>query len=192
LAPYNAGFDPNIKPTPYNPEKAKALLKAAGYPKGFDTTITTSPAAKTETEAIAASLRKVGIRAKVIAPEAGIWARSVMGKKARGLGRHPGPWWVGRSHPAVALESHLSSKSPWTFHVTPEIDAALVDLGNFMDQKEVSARAKALSKMYRETLIRAPLWTQNVPYGLGPRVKYWEPVSGWVFMAGLEFLELKE
>ncbi|NNF99108.1 MAG: ABC transporter substrate-binding protein [Desulfobacteraceae bacterium] len=36
LAPTTPGYDPNGKRYEYNPEKAKALMKAAGYEKGFD------------------------------------------------------------------------------------------------------------------------------------------------------------
>jgi peptide/nickel transport system substrate-binding protein len=43
--PWATGFwanNPNIKGYPYNPDKAKDLLKQAGYPEGFQTTITTT------------------------------------------------------------------------------------------------------------------------------------------------------
>ena len=39
LAPYELGYDPNLKPYPYDPKKAKELLAEAGYPKGFDLTL---------------------------------------------------------------------------------------------------------------------------------------------------------
>lgn len=35
--PGNEAFDPNFKDFSYDPEKAKALLKEAGYPEGFET-----------------------------------------------------------------------------------------------------------------------------------------------------------
>ena len=33
------GVTPKLKPEPYDPEGAKKLLAAAGYPKGFEMTI---------------------------------------------------------------------------------------------------------------------------------------------------------
>jgi peptide/nickel transport system substrate-binding protein len=45
----------------YNPTKAKALLKAAGYPHGFSFTLLTIPQGATAAEVIAGFLKKVGV-----------------------------------------------------------------------------------------------------------------------------------
>ena len=58
------------------------------------------------------------------------------------------------------------------------------------DEKEIAKKARAITKKYAEMYIRAPLWIQNIPFGLGPRVKYWEPTPGRVFAVNFEFLEL--
>ncbi len=63
------GYDPSIKRPKYNPEKAKQLLKEAGYPNGFEVTLDSPNDRYVNDEqiaqAIAASLAKIGIRVKV-------------------------------------------------------------------------------------------------------------------------------
>lgn len=68
-----AGHNPNLKPYPYDPAKAKKLLKEAGYPNGFKMKLWAMPVprpympdGKKIAEAIQANLAKVGIKATIV------------------------------------------------------------------------------------------------------------------------------
>src|SRR5205807_9026852 len=68
------GYDPNLQPKyTYNPEKAKELVKQAGFPNGVDVELSTpvgrSTRDKQMTEAMVPMLNAVGIRTKLPTPE---------------------------------------------------------------------------------------------------------------------------
>jgi peptide/nickel transport system substrate-binding protein len=194
FAPYHPGVNLNLKPHPYDPEKAKALLKEAGYPNGFDTTFTSGHPAgdKLDVQAIAADLARVGIKGKIVELEAGTYVRNLREKKLRGIFRGPAPWWTGHSHPGVATESAMSSENFWTYVTTPEIDTAWKKLYTLTDEKAIAAQAKELSRIWHESEIKYMLWTLHQPFGISPRVKSYKPVTGWMQTGLLENLELKD
>ncbi|MGI8547053.1 MAG: ABC transporter substrate-binding protein [Gemmatimonadaceae bacterium] len=68
LPPWTIGYDPGLKPYPYDPEKAKSLMKEAGVGNGFDLNVYRFQGLymkdKEIGEVIVQQLNKAGIRAK--------------------------------------------------------------------------------------------------------------------------------
>lgn len=110
-----AGYDPLLKPLPYNPKHARELLKEAGFPRGFDTpcynlTTPREPNVKEMGEAAFAYLTAVGIRCRVVELEYGAWIN--LGRRAtstgldgpiswmwsQGVPGDPGVPWAGHLH----------------------------------------------------------------------------------------------
>jgi peptide/nickel transport system substrate-binding protein len=73
-AGYVSGFDPR----PFNPEKAKQLLKDAGYPNGFETTLLCSPANQDVATALQGYLGKVGIKVNLDIADMGRYYTQLM------------------------------------------------------------------------------------------------------------------
>jgi peptide/nickel transport system substrate-binding protein len=80
-APNNWSTNKDMVGYPYNPDKARQLLEAAGYPDGFDTVIYTRPA-KLYVDlmtAVQSYLADVGIRAKLEIVEVGLYTAMTFG-----------------------------------------------------------------------------------------------------------------
>jgi peptide/nickel transport system substrate-binding protein len=65
----------SVQPVSYDPEGAKKLLAEAGYPNGFDLTITTWGPSRGIAEAVSGQFRKIGVNAKIDASTVGVYVQ---------------------------------------------------------------------------------------------------------------------
>jgi peptide/nickel transport system substrate-binding protein len=77
--------DAAVQPFTYDPNKARALLREAGYANGFDFSISgtsgTYPGDRDIVQAVADQLNRVGVRTKVNITEVGVQLRAVLARK---------------------------------------------------------------------------------------------------------------
>jgi peptide/nickel transport system substrate-binding protein len=116
------GYDPEIKPYPYDPAQAKRLLTDAGHPNGFEVTWNISAGAfladREIAEAAAAMLGQVGVKARLVPTERAKIQRDLQSSTFDGI--TAGQW-------GTVAESDIMVrwffKNPKIF--TPELEARL-------------------------------------------------------------------
>ncbi len=115
------GYDPEIKPFPYDPGQAKRLLAEAGYPNGFDVTWNVSTgvflADKEIAEAAVAMLAQADVRVRLVPTERAKIQKDLQAGTFDGI--TAGQW-------GTVAESDVTVK--WFFRpkiFTPELDAKL-------------------------------------------------------------------
>ncbi len=130
----------------YDPEGAKKLLAEAGYPDGFDLTISTWGPSRRIAEAVAGEFRKVGVNAKVDASTVGVFVQ----KRADGkIQTQVSLWDNGVAQPDI--DSTLS------FFFVPSSRDAIGDpiLAKAVDEGRVELDPKKREAIYKAAFDRA-------------------------------------
>lgn len=189
LAPITLGYDPSLKPTPYDPEKAKRLLKEAGYPNGFETTITVQTT-DIIAEALAASLLSVGIKAKVVKMEPGAYYGNFFPRKLRGIIPYVGWYDPEIQAPADLMDFYLKGM-PHAYATSDEIDAAIKEGMYSENDDQLFASGRKISKIIRESEYTTFLWATHSALGLSDKILEWKPTVGGIPPIEYETIKMK-
>lgn len=136
------GGDPSVAPYPYDPAKARELLKQAGYPNGFTIKLNDAVGTPKEfAEAIAAYWAQVGVKAEINRIDYAAWSRLNNTHKT-------GPMTTTQFTNAIYDPIHpvagsFSKDGPWSDYYNPEVEKLLTQL-------ETTTGAQARGALFRK------------------------------------------
>lgn len=160
--PGTVGYDPSLKPTPYNPAKAKQLLAQAGYPNGFTftavVTIGSFPEDQQMFETVQSQLKAIGVTMNIDTVNVTQAVTYLLS------GNYPGQvfstaYQSAPENDATKAYSTYSCLRPTSVYCDP---VAANDLQAAMTIPPSSARTKALNALaQQETSNPAAIWLVN-------------------------------
>lgn len=140
----NWGYYSGLKGYPYDPERAKALLKEAGYPNGFDLVLTVpnvpvpmNPTGVRTWQAVQTYWSKIGIKVKLNMLELGAYYGTLLSGKNEWVVEGEG-WTADNGDPDAFLHQRFFSGSWLNFfnYKNPKVDRLLGDARKEMDHKK--------------------------------------------------------
>lgn len=145
--PGSIDYSVKYQPWPYDPAKARELLKEAGYPDGFTTTLWSSHNHSTAQKVLQFTqqqLAQVGVKVQVTAMDAGQRAAEVEGKGVKETGvRLFYTGWSASTGEADWALSPLFATASWppaqfntAFYSNPQVDADLANALKTTDRAE--------------------------------------------------------
>lgn len=179
VPPYFAGYDKLLKPYPYNPNRAKQLLRQAGYPDGFQMTLMVPRGryllAEEIVQAVGGYLDKVGVKTKIDAVEFGVFAKATQTRKIPGA--FYAAWGEDFFNPIDELQvAVVSGTKGFSWYSNKTVDKLTARAASTLDQ----AKQDALIRQIQRRIYRDPpfiyLFAYKDLYGVSKRLD-WKPRS---------------
>jgi peptide/nickel transport system substrate-binding protein len=186
VAPWHVGFHPDLKPYPYDPDKAKALMRDAGFGNGFDLNINFIQGRylkdKEVAEAMAQELNKVGIRAKPVLREAALNTQEDLDQHLDGLIFASWGNWIFDADNQLFVRWHTSARDTANggkgqsslSYSNPEFDKLVEEARVELDQKKRLDLYKKAQEFLYDDAAALFMWTLTDIYGVDNWV-VWEP-----------------
>jgi peptide/nickel transport system substrate-binding protein len=178
FVPSNLGYNASVKPFGYDPEKAKSLLKEAGYADGFSIEMAAPTGAYSQfeqvCEAIQGYLGEVGIDVKLSLMESGkYWDLEAKKELPPMFGDS---WSCREGEPLERLEGTLGGwKQSYSSWSDPKIDDMLTRVAVMPDENERAAIYKELQKYMVENPPFIYLYQPMTFEAINTKVKNYKP-----------------
>ncbi len=176
------GYDPELKPYPHDPEKARALLAEAGYPDGFDIAFqiaTSNPEEEAIYLQIIQDLQKVGVNVELISMPFTKQVRSVYGAPWDGKAFNMNYGSLPSLDPLAAQRYHSCLwQSPWICR--PDIAERTLAADREFDMDKRRDIVRGILHDLHEDPPGIYLYENVHPDALGPRVATYDAPFGFI------------
>lgn len=172
------GYDPELKPLPYDPEGAQKLLAEAGVQPGAAVQIDIRGNDATfgeVTQAVAAYLSTVGINATIQPYETNTLLNDIIpqGKTGAMFQQSWGGWTFDYDNTAYSMY-HTGEK--WNpYDSDPKMDELLESQRHLTDAAERERILREIAQYAYDRALEMPLYNLNAIYGISTRVKGFVP-----------------
>lgn len=180
LNPQHFGYDKSLEnPYPYNPEKARQLLREANFPFDQPLRLVTYTGSiqnpRALIEAVAGYLSKVGIKTNVnVYTDIGMWDRLGREGKQNDLSIHS--WGSGGVYDADALYyNYFRNGQAFCYGSSPEMDIMLDEARSTLDQNLRKKLYYQVGKYINDNALAVSFYAQHAILGINKRVIYEAP-----------------
>lgn len=190
LTEKDLGFNPEAKPYPYDPHKAKVLLAAAGYPDGFEITLDTVSGRyindKQVAQAIAGYLGTIGIKVNVRVMEFGAFNKALFSHTTSPM--YLVGWGNAVFDASYVFDFIVRSTGLLRTINDPSIDALIAAADSTTNKEDRIAIYQAAVDLINVAAPCIFLYKQPVLYGMSSRLD-WQPRSDeflWMYDAKIK------
>ena len=180
LNPQHFGYDKSLEnPYPYNPDKARQLLKEANFnfeqPLRLVTYTGSIQNPRALLEAVGGYINKVGIKTNLnLFTDIGMWDR--LGREGKQNDCHIHSWGSGGVYDADALYyTYFRSGAPMTYGSSPEMDKWLDQARSIMNPEQRKKLYYNAGKYINDNALAVSFYAQYTILGLNKRVIYEAP-----------------
>jgi len=167
------GFDRNLAPYDYDPDRAKSLLAEAGYEGGFEAVLEmTTAASQAIAEAMVAQWADVGINISIQATEYAAFNATWADAAAPPLRLST---WSPLYDPHTLLSLVYASEGFLSRYDNPDVDALITQAASEPNAEARAAQYRDLAGIMHEDAAAIYLWNLVEGYGVDDAASAWQP-----------------
>lgn len=181
LSPAYFGYNPDLKPFPYDPEQAKALLAEAGYPNGltleFEVPLGRYLLGAEISQAIAAQLSEIGVTTNIVEMEYGRWL-----DKYQNAGQMADMSYIGQSWPTLNADGMLGLFEPgniYSYYDNEEFGALIREARSITDNARRIELYKQATASFCDHPAHIVLFDQPTTFALSDRISWAARPDDW-------------
>jgi peptide/nickel transport system substrate-binding protein len=169
------GHDSSLKPYPYDPAKARELLKEAGYAEGLKLKVVVKAQGERTMKIIAEQLRRVGVSLEITPTTDATVIQDIRSR--------PWDFTFGNcsdplSHSFFVQWIFISSKSPYSITRDPRYDELLDRMVTALDPLEQQKRGEELDRYVYDQALSLFTYKRIRTYGVRKNVEFSPSVTG--------------